>query len=126
MQTMSDRQYKVCRIIHEKLGYILLNHDFADPLLHNLSWTITDITISPDLKIAKIYVVANGHEQNPQIMKALSKEKGRLKKRLSPQLSLRYMPDLRFFADDSFSTRTHIDNIIKNLRYSHQNNHEIS
>jgi ribosome-binding factor A len=45
-----------------------------------------------------------------------------IKRRLAAELSLRYMPDLKFFYDASFDYGAHIDRVLKSLRTNDEKN----
>jgi ribosome-binding factor A len=47
---------------------------------------------------------------------------GYVKRKLAAQLGLRYMPELRFFYDDSFDYGSHIDEIIKSVKSENEFN----
>ena len=48
---------------------------------------------------------------------------GFIKRRLARDLGLRYMPDLKFFYDESFDYGSHIDKILKSIKSDHGSNH---
>jgi ribosome-binding factor A len=73
--------------------------------------------MSRDLRIARIYFVAPGNEK--AIQKAAEGFKsalGYVKRTLACQLGLRYMPDLKFFYDESFDYGSRIDRVLKAIK----------
>jgi ribosome-binding factor A len=100
--------------IQKVLSDILLKK-IKDPRLE--STTITGVKMSRDLKFAKVYFVTSGGKES--INKAVEGFKsafGYVKRNLAAQLGLRYMPELRFFYDDSFDYGSHIDKVIKAVK----------
>ncbi len=76
--------------------------------------TITNVVMSPDLSIAKVYlsVFASPHSHE-QIVKDLSIEAYRFKKAIVSKLRLRIVPELRFYIDSSLDEVDRISKILK-------------
>jgi len=100
--------------IQKVLSEILLKK-VKDPRLKNAS--ITDVKMSRDLRIARIYFVTSGNKKNIEAaLEGFNSAIGYVKRTLARQLGLRYMPDLKFFYDESFDYGSHIDNVLKALK----------
>ena len=100
--------------IQKVLSEILLKK-VKDPRLKNAS--ITDVKLSRDLRIARIYFVISGNKKNvEEALEGFKSAIGYVKRTLARQLGLRYMPDLKFFYDESFEYGSHIDNVLKALK----------
>jgi len=115
---LSNRALKVSEQLRQLISKILINNDFY---LHKLSTsviTVTDVNISPDLKNAKIYIMSSSNETNKNfvVIEELNKKSGYIKKIISKQLKLRYVPKITFFHDSSFEYSQKIDNILKKIR----------
>jgi len=93
----------------------LVYKDINDPRIEAV--TITGVEMSRDLRIARIYYAVSGDEK---VRKAASQgfnsALGFLKRTLAGRLGLRYMPDLKFFYDDSFDYGSRIDTVLKSIR----------
>ncbi len=63
---------------------------------------MTEVRPSPDLKIATAYVMPLGGANGPEIIKALARAKGELRRHLGKQTALKFTPDLRFRLDETF------------------------
>jgi ribosome-binding factor A len=101
----------------------LLYKDIKDPRLKMTS--ITGVKVSADLKHARIYFITSGDAARRQeAADGFKKALGYLKRELARQLSLRYMPELKFFYDDSYDYGTHIDTLLKALKTDHESNHK--
>jgi ribosome-binding factor A len=100
--------------IQKILSEILLKK-VKDPRLKNAS--ITDVKLSRDLRIARIYFVTSGNKKNiEEVLEGFKSATGYVKRTVARQLGLRYMPDLNFFYDESFDYGSHIDNVLKALK----------
>jgi ribosome-binding factor A len=108
------RSDRVSGQIQKVLSEILLKK-IKDPRLKNAS--ITDVKMSRDLRIARIYFVASGNKKSmEEAAEGFKSALGYVKRTLARQLGLRYMPDLKFFYDESFDYGSHIDNVLKALK----------
>jgi ribosome-binding factor A len=108
------RSDRVCGQIHKVLSDILLKR-IKDPRLK--SATITDVKMSRDLRIARIYFTTTGNKNSvEEAIEGFKSAIGYVKRTLAGQLGLRYMPELRFFYDESFDYGSHIDKILKDVK----------
>lgn len=106
--------------IQKVLSEILLKK-IKDPRLK--AATITSVKMSRDLKFAKVYfVTSGGKERMDEAVEGFKSAIGYVKRKLAAQLGLRYMPELRFFYDDSFDYGSHIDEIIKAVKSENEFN----
>ena len=100
----------------------LLHKNIKDPRLKMTS--ITGVKVSADLKYARIYFITSGDANHKQeAADGFKTALGYLKRELARQLSLRYMPELKFFYDDSYDYGIQIDTILKSLTTDHESNH---
>ncbi len=108
------RSDRVSGQIQKVLSEILLKK-VKDPRLENAS--ITGVRMSRDLRIARIYFVTSGNKKNiEEALEGFKSAIGYVKRTLARQLGLRYMPDLKFFYDESFDYGSHIDNVLKAVK----------
>jgi len=104
------RSDRVSGQIQKVLSEILLKK-VKDPRLENAS--ITDVRMSRDLRIARIYFVTSGNKKNiEEAAQGFKSALGYVKRTLARKLGLRYMPDLKFFYDESFDYGSHIDKVL--------------
>jgi ribosome-binding factor A len=100
----------------------LLHKNIKDPRLEMTS--ITGVKVSADLKSARIYFITSGDARRRQeAAEGFKTALGYLKRELARQMSLRYMPELKFLYDDSCDYGTRIDTILKSLKTDHGSNH---
>ncbi len=92
----------------------MLIKDINDPRLENT--IITGVSMSRDLRTARIYFVKAGNKSSRQSVEDGFKSAfGFVKRKLARQLGLRYMPELKFYYDESFDYGEHIDNVLSSL-----------
>ena len=119
--TSFSRAERVSGLIQETLSD-LLNKRIHDPRLHMA--TITRVKMSADLKSARVYYAIYGNDKKSEdAAKGFESARGFIKRILAPKLGLRYMPDLKFFYDDSFDYGSHIDQLLEKIKTDNGRNH---
>ena len=98
----SQRQLRVGELIRRALSEILMQGIVHDPDLNRISVTVSEVTASPDLKIATAYVCPLGGEGGEDLIALLAKNKSEIRRSISKKLTLKYTPDLRFRIDETF------------------------
>lgn len=84
--------------------------------------TVTTARISNDLQNAKIYVSVYGGKITPgQFLLILEDEKSSLKNVLSSKVRMRFMPELKFFIDDTLDQMEHIQKLLDDVKPSENN-----
>jgi len=98
---MSRRSERTSKLIQREISE-LLEREVNDPRLSKLI-SVTEVTLSPDLKHAKIFVSTLGSEINNKedILAGFNNATGFLRKELASHLKLKYTPQLSFHYDDS-------------------------
>ena len=98
----SQRQLRVGELIRRALSEILMQGIVHDPDLNRISVTVSEVTASPDLKIATAYVCPLGGQGGEDLIALLAKNKSEIRRSISKKLTLKFTPDLRFRIDETF------------------------
>ena len=98
----SQRQLRVGELIRRALSEIFMQGIIHDPDLNRISVTVSEVSASPDLKIATAYVCPLGGEGGEDLIALLAKNKSEIRRSISKKLTLKYTPDLRFRLDETF------------------------
>ena len=109
-----ERSDRVSGLIQQVLSEIL-QKGIKDPRLKMT--TITNVKMSRDLRVARIYYAISGGEKSvEEVAQGFKSARGFVKRSLAGKLGLRYMPELEFFYDDSFDYGDHINKILKSIQ----------
>ena len=120
--TLFSRADRVSGLIQEVLSE-LLKKRIHDPRLHMA--TITKVKMSPDLKLARIYFTIYGdRKKSEDATDGFESARGFIKRNLARRLGLRYMPELKFFYDDSFDYGLQIDQILEKIKMDNGPDHQ--
>jgi ribosome-binding factor A len=99
----SQRQLRVGELIRRTLSDVLNRAEIHDPELNAMSITVGEVSCSPDLKVATVYVMPlMGSVPVEAAIAALARNKAELRHRVADGLTLKYAPDLRFRPDETF------------------------
>jgi len=110
-----SRAERIGDVMSKELA-IILSKDINDPCIKGIV-TITGVRLSRDLKIANVYysVFFDDDEIHTKVKEGLNRARGFIKKELAVRLSLKYMPDIKFLFDSSFSTGARIEKLFNKL-----------
>ena len=110
---LSQRQLRVGEMIKQSLSMIFIKNEAKVPDLQTNIITVTEVKMSQDLKIAKVYVMPLGGKDADEIIKKLVEYSFLIKRILSKKVFIKYLPKLLFKKDDSFEYAEKIENLIK-------------
>ena len=114
MRKNSTKNRIVSQEVRRELSRLMLD-GVKDPRIAPLT-TITDVTVAPDLKTAKVYVSVYGDEETKKnTMDGLKNAGPFLRSMLARNLNMRLTPQLFFVLDDSLDYAMKIDNMIASL-----------
>jgi ribosome-binding factor A len=100
----SQRQLRVGELIRRTLADLLHRGEIHDPALNAMSITVGEVSVSADLKVATVYVMPlMGSVPVEEVIAALARNKGEIRHRVVQGMTLRYAPELRFRADETFN-----------------------
>ena len=111
-----DRIDRVNNQILDILGDILIKHI---DLSHLGFVTFTKINTTRDLRIAKVYYsVLNPRSPKEKINIEINKLRKPFKKYMSPELTMKHTPDLRFYFDDTYEYTEYVSKLINSINKS--------
>ncbi len=90
----------------------LLSKKLQDPRVEMA--TVSSVKMTSDLRVAYVYITVFGdNDRKSKALDGFRKSKGFMKKKIAPELGLKYMPDLKFVYDDSFDKAAKMDELIQ-------------
>lgn len=108
----SQRMLRVGELIRHKIAEMLSRGEIHDDVLASHVITIPEVRLSPDLKLATVYVMPLGGNDLKPVIEALTRNKKYIRAEVAHTLNLRYAPDLRFREDETFEEATRIDRLL--------------
>lgn len=111
MQKVSNRPRRVAELIRRELA-MLIPRELDDPKAHQI--TLTGVEMSRDMSSARIYFsLLSGAVEAKKMTKSLNRAAGFLRHALMGRVSLRAVPALRFYFDESVERGARIDSLIE-------------
>ncbi len=100
---------RVGELIRHNLSDLLTRGAVMDPVLQGHVVTVLDVRMSPDLKLATIYVMPLGGKDAKDVIEALKKIRKFIRGEIAHRINLKFAPELRFKSDQSFDYGSKID-----------------
>ncbi len=103
--------------VGEQIRHILVEHlqrgSFRDPVLADAAAiTVSEVSVSPDLRNATCYVLPLGGRDTTEVIAALNRAAGHFKGELGRHLHTKVVPSLSFRADESFDAADRINQLL--------------
>jgi len=111
---MNFRLEKANTVIQKNLASIM--YELSDPRLKGKLVSIAGVSISPDLKYAKVFVSIYGDGDKSGAFDAIKKANGYIKRELSRRIQYRNLPELDFRLSESEDYSEKIDKILENIK----------
>ena len=115
-EDQSVRLLKVGERVRHILSELLARGEVHDDVLSAVTVSVTEVRMSPDLRLAKVYVKPLlGHDET-KVLKALQTNTAFFQREVAHRLGLKFAPKLRFMADESFDEAFRIDQLLDDPR----------
>ena len=112
----SQRMLRVGEMVRHKLADMLARADIHDDVLASHVITISEVRMSPDLKLATAYVMPLGGKDISPVIEALNSHRKYIRGEIARAVNLRSAPDVRFREDETFEEATRIDRLLYSER----------
>ena len=112
----SQRMLRVAELIRHSMAELLARGDVLDPVLETHVVTVPRVRMSPDLKLATIFVMPLGGVDATEVIAALERNKKFLRGEVVRKVNLKFAPDIRFRMDESFENAARIDALLNSAK----------
>lgn len=112
----SQRQLRVGELVRHALSDMLARGDVHDPVLESHMITVPEVRMSPDLRLATIYVMPLGGRDADAVVAAFDRNKKFLRAEIAHRVNLKFAPDVRFRIDERFEEAERIDRLLQSPR----------
>lgn len=103
---------RVAELIRHACAEVLSRGEINDPVLETHVVTVPRVKMSPDLKLATLFVMPLGGKDANDVIKALDRHRAFLRGEIARKVNLKFAPDVRFKIDDSFDNSAKIDALL--------------
>jgi ribosome-binding factor A len=109
----SQRALRAGEVIRHAVADILSRGEVHDPVIQGHLITVPEVRLSPDLKLATVYVMPLGGRDGEQVLAALERNKRYLRGEIAHRVNLKFAPDLRFRLDERFDEADRIEKLLR-------------
>ena len=109
----SQRQLRVGETVRHAMADILSHGSVHDPAIEGHIITVPEVRMSPDLKLATIYVMPLGGRDTGIVIAALERNKKFLRGEIAHRVNLKFAPDIRFRVDERFDEAERIEKLLR-------------
>ena len=109
----SQRQIRYAELIRSLISDCLLKEDFYDQSISSTSVTVSYVKMSKDLKIASVYLMPLGGDNQQNLLENIKQKKYIFQRYMSKaKLKSKFTPKINFFIDDTFDEAEKIEKLL--------------
>jgi ribosome-binding factor A len=109
----SQRQLRVGELIRHELADMLSRGDIHDAVVEAHMITVPEVRMSPDLRLATIYVMPLGGRDEEEVLTALDRNKKYVRGEIARRVNLKFAPEIRFRIDERFDEAERIEKLLR-------------
>ena len=109
----SQRQLRVGELIRHELADMLSRGGIHDPVIERHMITVPEVRMSPDLRLATIYVMPLGGHDEEAVIAALDRNKRYVRGEIARRVNLKFAPEIRFRIDERFDEAERIEKLLR-------------
>ncbi len=109
----SQRQLRVGELVRHELADMLSRGDIHDPGIEAHMITVPEVRMSPDLRLATIYVMPLGGRDAKDVLDALDRNKRYVRGEIARRVNLKFAPEIRFRIDERFEEAERIEKLLR-------------
>jgi len=122
----SQRQLRVGEVLRKALVEIFERVELRDPDIAGIPITVSEVSASPDLKSAMVYVMPLGGVGRETIIAGLARAAPFLRGQVARRVQLRHVPRLMFSIDTAFDASAHMNNLLHRLDINDDDDDDIN
>src|SRR5271169_249941 len=109
----SQRQLRVGELIRHELAAMLSRGEVHDPVIETHLITVPEVRMSPDLRLATIYIMPLGGRDEDEVLGALERNKRYVRGEIARRVNLKFAPEIRFRIDERFDEADRIEKLLR-------------
>jgi ribosome-binding factor A len=109
----SQRQLRVGELIRHEFADMLSRGDIHDPVVEAHLITVPEVRMSPDLRLATVYVMPLGGRDQKDVVAALERNSRYIRGEIARRVNLKFAPEIRFRVDERFDEAERIEKLLR-------------
>jgi ribosome-binding factor A len=103
----------VGELVRHALAEMLSRGEIHDDVLASHVVTVSEVRMTPDLRLATIYIMPLGGGDLATVLEALGRNRKYIRGEIAHAVNLKFAPEIRFLPDDTFDEARRIDEILR-------------
>jgi ribosome-binding factor A len=109
----TQRSLRAGEVVRHALAEILARGEIHDPVIAAHLITVPEVRMSPDLRMATVYILPLGGQDAAVVLAALERNKRYLRGEIARRVNLKFAPDIRFRIDQRFDEAERIERLLR-------------
>jgi ribosome-binding factor A len=109
----SQRQLRVGELVRHAIAEMLTRGDVHDPVIEGHLITVPEVRMTPDLRLATIYIMPLAGRDADEVVAAFERNKKYFRGEIAHRVNLKFAPDIRFRVDERFGEAERIDKLLR-------------
>src|SRR3984957_18361208 len=106
-------QLRVDQAVRHEWAAMVSRGDVHDPVIEAHMITVPEVRMSPDLRLATIYIVPLGGRDEKDVLEALDRNKRYMRGEIARRVNLKFAPEIRFRIDERFDEAERIEKLLR-------------
>jgi ribosome-binding factor A len=107
-----QRALRAGELVRHALAEIFARGEVHDPVIESHRITVPEVQMSPDLRLATVYIMPLGGHDEKVVLSALDRNKRYLRGAIARRVNLKFAPDIRFNIDKRFAAADRIEQLL--------------
>lgn len=108
-----QRALRAGELIRHALAEILARGEVHDPVIETHLVTVAEVRMTPDLRLATVFVMPLGGADEKDVLEALDRNRRYLRGEIARRVNLKFAPDLRFSIDARFDEAERVERLLR-------------
>jgi ribosome-binding factor A len=109
----TQRSLRAGEVVRHAVAEILARGEIHDPVIATHLITVPEVRMSPDLRMATVYILPLGGQDAAVVLAALERNKRYLRGEIARRVNLKFAPDIRFRIDQRFDEAERIERLLR-------------
>jgi ribosome-binding factor A len=109
----TQRSLRAGEVVRHALAEIPARGEIHDPVIAAHLITVPEVRMSPDLRMATVYILPLGGQDTAVVLAALERNKRYLRGEIARRVNLKFAPDIRFRIDQRFDEAERIERLLR-------------
>jgi ribosome-binding factor A len=109
----SQRQLRVGEAVRHAVAELFTRGEVRDRVIEGHLISVPEVRMSPDLRLATIFVMPLGGRDGAAVLAALDRNKRYLRGAIARRVNLKFAPDIRFRLDERFTEAERIEELLR-------------